>query len=765
MGRVALIAAAVATLSVIAAPPAGAATSGAQPYNGGNHPVTYSTTSPAYGTATATIQETAGQSTTGGWTFCAHHAVDGSSCAAASHVRAGTVSHWITSGATTLVTLPNGAGCYQHTDAAGVTWCYAGEPVQDSIGTTGGPFGATADTSVSSLVNQGEAWWGSGGGPNDVGACEGMFGNAPSDQASLPSCEQQFGTVTWDTSGGTVASIRSTADEMAWRVGSWNGSATPGGVSCGSRTAMGGIAADSQAPSGLWMQWASRPDRGFWNCTAQDGSAGPPQTSWNGGSWYSRAASDWNGFGWYLIYYDYASFIETPATAVNGVATSIACDGFSSGTTVSGGVPSAVSVSIDETTGLATFTDQAGTLLSEVSCTNSPTPRTTVTDAPPATGGDNRPHNLYAQNYVLSVPVGETGAVNLLTFNVYHDTPQLTLTANSSQPGTLDSDPSSIDFGYFTWSPTFVDQEVAQYQMCDSTGCASAHITLISSSTTTPTTTCEYYCGQPPPSTTTSTSAAPSPDVTLTESPTLFPGPGVNITLTGTARNPIRPSYDLRLQRLDDDQLLSDCGQTLSCVSEDFAPSDTTHRYVAILSYPDGTPSEYSNEIDVTWGSTKITLTACPTTAPCTEVSARAEPGATAYLTAEAHNAPPVDEYDQIYWKLVIVDEATSQPVGDCPIGETPCRVPVSQPGGTAKTYIAVFTWQYQYHPSLYSNPVDVRWIGTPPPPTTSPPPPPPPTTTPPPPPPPTTAPPPPPTTTSPPSSSPPPTAGAISPT
>ncbi|MHB8467181.1 MAG: hypothetical protein ACYDH6_18540 [Acidimicrobiales bacterium] len=772
MGRVALI----AMLLVLPK----AAASGMQPYSPSNSPQTYSTTSPSYGTATATIQETSGQSTSGGWTFCAHHAVDGSSCASASHLPAGTVSKWIAGGATTLVTLQNGAQCYQHTDSAGVNWCYAGEPVQDSLPATGGPFGTSPDTSIGELPNQGEAWWGSGGGPNDASACEGMFGYAPSNQASLPSCEQQFGTVTWDTSGGTVASIGSTVDEMAWRIGSWNGGATPGGVTCGSRTAIGDTNADSQAPNGLWMQWSSSPARGFWNCTAEDGAAGPPQPGWNGSSWYSRSYADWNGFGWYLVYYDYASFIELPATTVNGVATSINCGGYSSGTSVSNAVPTSVAVTIDETSGLATFTDQNGTVLSEVSCTNSPTPRTTVTDAPPSTspppgGGSGKP---YASIYALYVPIGESGAINVLSQNVYTGTPKLSLISNSAQPGSLDTDPASIDFGYFAWTPTYPDVEKAYYEMCDSTGCATAYVEVHSYTSTTSTTVCQYYCGQPPPTTAAPpTTLPPSPNVTLREGPTPFPSPGQTVTFTATASNPTSPTYDLSIERVDDGALVADCGQVLTCTGNAWSETAVTQHFVAVLSYPSppSTPSQYSNEVTVSWSGPAVGLTACLTSAACPDTTATPPSGAPVYLTATAYNVSPVDQMHQVYWKLVIVDNATRQAVGDCPIGESPCQVQVTQPDGTEKTYFAM--WSYEQHPesAAYSNTVDVRWgrptttttatttttstTSIPPttsvPPTTSPPPPP--TTSPPPPP--TTSPPPPPTT------SPPPPPGVIRPT
>ena len=333
------------TLTTLRPGAAWSATSGMQPYTPSNTSHTFSTTSPTYGTATATIQQSSGQSTTGTWTYCASHAVDGSSCPSASHLPAGSVSSWVNQGAATLVTLPNGAQCYAHTNSSGVTWCYAGEPVQDSIGSTGGPFSAAPDTSTSELANQGEAWWGSGGGPNDSAACRGMFDNAPtSSQASFSSCVSQFGTVTWDPSGGSVASIRTVADEMAWRIGAWNGNAWPGGVQCSSRTAIGGTASDSQAPGGLWMQWSSSPARGFWNCTQEDSAAGPPQSEWDASSWYSRNFADWNGFGWYLVYYDYASFVETSTTSSNGVATSISCGGYTSATTVTATPPSSVGV-------------------------------------------------------------------------------------------------------------------------------------------------------------------------------------------------------------------------------------------------------------------------------------------------------------------------------------------------------------------------------------------------------------------------------------
>ena len=732
MGRFALIA-------VLLAMPHAAA-SGMQAYAPSNSVVTYSATSSTYGTATASIQETSGQSTTGGWSFCAHHAVSGSSCAGAGHLPAGTVSKWIASGQTTLITLPNGAQCYQHADPSGANWCYAGEPVQDSIGTTGGPFGTTPDTTVNEIPNQGEAWWGSGGGPNDAVACEGMFGNAPSNQASPPSCEQQFGTVTWDTSGGTVASINAAVDEMAWRIGSWNGAATPGGVSCGSRTAIGSISADSQPPNGLWMQWGPSPARGFWNCTAEDQSAGPPQSGWNGSSWYSRAFADWNGFGWYLVYYDYATFLETPGTTVNGVATSISCDGFSSGTTVTSSVPTAVDVTIDEGSGLATFTDQGGTVLSEVSCTNSPTPRPTVPSPPPSPpttspGAPPPRPSLYASAYALFVPVGDTGAINVLTQNAYTGTPRLTLVQNSPQPGALDTDPSSVDFGYFTWSPTSVDVEKAYYQMCDSTGgCAQSYVELHSTQTTS-TTTCAYYCGAPPPTTAVPpTTHPPSPNVTLRVEPNAYPVPDSTVTLIADATNPTSPTFGLRIEQLDG-TLLRDCGQTTTCHGDDYSQAPVVRRYVGVLSYPDGSPSQYSNEVTVTWSAPAVALTVCPTAAACPDVSATPAPDATVYLRATAYGIGPVDELHQVYWRLVIVDDETRQAVDQCPIGENPCQMPVSQPAGTAKTYFAVFTYENQIEPTAYSNPVTVRW-GVPPP-TTSPPTTPPPTT-----PPPTTAPP-----------------------
>src|SRR5581483_3869327 len=130
---------------------------------------------------------------------------------------------------------------------------------------------------------------------------------------------------------------------------------------------------------------------------------------------------------------------------------------------------------------LATFTDQGGATLSEVSCTNGPSPRTTDTTgppptSPPTTSGDNVPTKLFAAHYFLSVPVGETGAVNVLSQSVYHGTPTIAITRNSAQPGSLDADPSSINFGEFVWSPTAVDDETAEYQLCDNTGCAQATI-------------------------------------------------------------------------------------------------------------------------------------------------------------------------------------------------------------------------------------------------------------------------------------------------
>jgi hypothetical protein len=709
MGGGTLILAAV--LAVIG--PVRTASSGLQPYTASNSPATYATTSATFGTATATIQESSAASTTGTWTYCANHAVDGPSCAAAAHLPAGTVSSWVNHGATRLVTLPNGAQCYEHTDAAGVTWCYGGEPVQDSISTTGSPFGTTPDTRIGELPNEGEAWWGSGGGPNDDAACRGMFDNAPtSSQASFASCVSQFGTVTWDTSGGMVASIGSVADEMAWRIGEWNATTQPGGVRCGDRTAIGGTASDSQAPNGLWMQWNPSPARGFWNCTQEDGAAGPPQSSWNGSSWYSRAYADWNGFGWYLEYYDYASFIETASTVSNGVITSISCGGYTSPTTVTSRVPSGVQVSIDESTGLGTFTDDQGTVLSEVSCVNSPTPRTTV--PPPPTTPPRTPPPLLASNYSLNVPVGQTGAVNVLATNNFRGVPSLSIVANSPQPGSLDTDPNSVDFGYFTWSPTYIDAERAKYQMCDADGCATGIVFLNSDATPPPPVTapCQWYCGQaspatsPPPST-----PPPSPDVTLGVD-NAFPAVRQYVTLTATATNPVSTPYDLKIVTADTGMQLIDCGQRLSCSGYDSAGRALTRHYVATLSYSSAA-TDYSNEVTVTWGASTVGLTACLSPAPCPSTSITPAGGSPAFLTATVYNAPSEPNNEPVN-ALFIVDAVSHQVVGQCTPGETVCQIWVTEPGGTSHTYVADWVTENNPQDDVFSNTVAVNWTAAP---------------------------------------------------
>jgi hypothetical protein len=248
--------------------------------------------------------------------------------------------------------------------------------------------------------------------------------------------------------------------------------------------------------------------------------------------------------------------------------------------------------------------------------------------------------------------------------------------------------------------------------MCDSTGCATAQIDLTSTaSSSTSTTTCQYYCGQaPPPSTGPPTTPPPSPNVTLQVQPTAYPGPGQAVDLVANASNPTSATYDLRVTRLDDGFLVRDCGQTLHCDAWDEFKTSATMHYIAELRYADGSPSQYSNEVTVIWGGISASLTACLTPSACPDISAHPPAGAPAYLTATANNASTPDYLHQVYWRLVIVDDATRQTVRECPIGETPCQVSVTGPPGATKGYFAYFAWVNQVEPGYYSNRVDVTW-------------------------------------------------------
>jgi len=167
--------------------------------------------------------------------------------------------------------------------------------------------------------------------------------------------------------------------------------------------------------------------------------------------------------------------------------------------------------------------------------------------------------------------------------------------------------------------------------------------------------------------------------ITLSASPTAL-APGQATTLTARANIDVGPT-DYYIEVFDQTvaRFIAECAYGTTCTTTWTQTSQTTHNLVAYISgygqgYPPPNIQATSNVVSVAWRYT-VSLTANPASVP---------PDRSTVLKAYANvDVGPTPYYIEIF------DQTAQQFVADCPSGSSCTSPPITQAGGTTRTYVA----------------------------------------------------------------------------